>query len=84
MTGGLGKGTTWGANGLLSEHIDTSTFFTFDPSGNTWITVCMGFWTWAFAEDGSRVRRDHSPPNLAMLRHLALNLLHQKRPIKAA
>ena len=29
----------------------------------------------AFHEDGSRVRADHAPENLAIIRHLALNLL---------
>jgi predicted transposase YbfD/YdcC len=31
----------------------------------------------AFREDGSRVRTDHAPQNLAILRHLALNLLRR-------
>jgi predicted transposase YbfD/YdcC len=33
----------------------------------------------AFREDESRVRKDHGPENLAVLRHIALNLLKQER-----
>lgn len=36
----------------------------------------------AFREDESRVRKDHSPANMAMLRHLALNLLRQETTYK--
>lgn len=31
----------------------------------------------AFREDDSRVRADHAPENLAIIRHLALNLLRR-------
>lgn len=36
----------------------------------------------AFAEDACRVRTDHAPHNLAILRHIALNLLKQERSLK--
>jgi predicted transposase YbfD/YdcC len=36
----------------------------------------------AFREDESRIRTDHSPANLAILRHMALNLLSQERTAK--
>jgi predicted transposase YbfD/YdcC len=36
----------------------------------------------AFREDDSRVRKDHAPRNLALLRRLALNLLKQESSLK--
>jgi predicted transposase YbfD/YdcC len=36
----------------------------------------------AFREDENRVRKDHAPQNLAVLRHLALNLLKHETSLK--
>jgi predicted transposase YbfD/YdcC len=36
----------------------------------------------AFDEDASRIRKDHAPENLALFRHVALNLLRQDTSIK--
>ncbi|GAB5494383.1 MAG: ISAs1-like element ISEc26 family transposase [Phototrophicaceae bacterium] len=36
----------------------------------------------AFREDESRIRRDHAPANMALLRHIAVNLLKQERTAK--
>jgi predicted transposase YbfD/YdcC len=36
----------------------------------------------AFNEDASRVRKDHAPENLALVRHIALNLLRQDNSAK--
>ncbi len=36
----------------------------------------------AFLEDACRIRKDHAPGNLAMVRHIALNLLSQETSLK--
>lgn len=36
-----------------------------------------------FNEDSSRIRKDNSPQNLAIIRHIALNLLNQDKTVKA-
>ena len=36
----------------------------------------------AFCEDHSRVRKDHAPHNLAIMRHIALNLLKQDQSLR--
>jgi predicted transposase YbfD/YdcC len=36
----------------------------------------------AFREDESRVRKDHAPENLAVLCHMAFNLLKKKKTAK--
>jgi len=36
----------------------------------------------AMREDASRIRRDHAPENVAVLRHIALNLLKQEMSCK--
>lgn len=36
----------------------------------------------AFREDESRIRKDHAPQNMALLRHMALNLLKQETSTK--
>lgn len=36
----------------------------------------------AFNEDHNRARKDHSPENLTVLRHMALNLLKQEKTLK--
>ncbi len=36
----------------------------------------------SFNEDNSRIRKDNSPENLALVRHIALNLLKQEKSVK--
>lgn len=36
----------------------------------------------SFNEDDSRIRKDNSPENLAIIRHIALNLLKQEKTLK--
>ena len=38
----------------------------------------------AFHEDASRVRKDYAPQNLALMRHLALNLLKADKSTRAS
>lgn len=58
-------------------------------SAQDMITAVRGHWSienglhWVldvtFREDASRVRKDHGPENLALLRHVALNVLNRSR-----
>lgn len=36
----------------------------------------------AFREDDSRIRKEHAPQNMAVLRHMTLNLLKQETSVK--
>ena len=36
----------------------------------------------SFNEDDSRIRKDNAPENLAIIRHIALNLLKQEKTLK--
>ncbi|MGB5595193.1 MAG: ISAs1 family transposase, partial [Crocosphaera sp.] len=38
----------------------------------------------AFNEDDSRIRKDNAPENLAIIRHIALNLLKQDKTLKGS
>lgn len=45
-------------------------------NGLHWVLDC------AFHEDPSRVRKDHGPENLALLRKIAINLLKAEKTLK--
>lgn len=45
-------------------------------------TNSIGFWMWPLNEDHCRVRKDQSPENFAVMHHIALNLLKQKKTAK--
>jgi hypothetical protein len=36
----------------------------------------------SFGEDACRIRKDHAPQNMSLLRHMALNLLGQDKSTK--
>jgi predicted transposase YbfD/YdcC len=60
-----------------------------NPTAQQALAVCRDHWHiendlhWvldvAFAQDHNRVHKDHAPENLAVLQHIALNLLKQER-----
>jgi len=45
-------------------------------------TNCIGFLDIAMNEDHSRVRKDQTPENFAIFRHIALNFLKQEKTTK--
>ena len=45
-------------------------------------TNCIEFLDIAFREDDCRVRKDYRPGNLAVLRHINLNLIKQMEKIQ--
>ena len=45
-------------------------------------TACIGSWTSPFDEDRSRVRTGNADQNLAVVRHMAVNMLKQETTAK--
>ena len=64
------------------------------PTAHHALAVCRDHWQiendlhWvldvAFAQDHNRVHKDHAPENLAVLQHIALNLLKQERSTRSS
>jgi predicted transposase YbfD/YdcC len=80
---------------IINQNVSTETrFYISSLSGNAEqiLHAVRGHWGvenglhWvldvAFDEDHSRVRKDHAPANLAVLRQMALNLLKQEKTAK--
>jgi len=65
-----------------------------NPTARQTLAVCRDHWHiendlhWvldvAFAQDHNRVHKDHAPENLAVLQHIALNLLKQERSTRSS
>jgi predicted transposase YbfD/YdcC len=51
-------------------------------SAADFLAAIRDHWQIAFREDSSRIRQDHAPQNMAVLRHIALNLLKQEASAK--
>lgn len=76
----------------LNGKITTKTRYfisSLNPTAQHALAICRDHWQiendlhWvldvAFAQDHNRVHKDHAPQNLAVLQHIALNLLKQER-----
>jgi predicted transposase YbfD/YdcC len=76
----------------LNGKITTKTRYfisSLNPTAQQALAVCRDHWQiendlhWvldvAFSQDHNRVHKDHAPENLAVLQHIALNLLKQER-----
>lgn len=65
-----------------------------NPTARQALAICRDHWHiendlhWvldvAFAQDHNRVHKDHAPENLAVLQHIALNLLKQERSTRSS
>jgi hypothetical protein len=66
---------TWERSGATSTGSNTLCHWAVENSLHCVMDI-------AFREDESRIRKDHSPANFAVLRHIALNLIKQEKTSK--
>jgi predicted transposase YbfD/YdcC len=76
-----GKGSRERRDYLCSAKLDAATFAHADRGHWGIENRLHRISDVVFAEDLARLRSDHAPVNMAVVRHMATNLLHQAKPM---